>query len=78
MQHCSLQGRPLEPAWAVFDFQNSQDGLNDPKGKKYNLQYNDIREDWAIDHIQDQASPYNRKYLNLLVMLNKLRCHAHF
>ena len=24
---------PLAPAYAVFDFQNNQDGLNDPKGK---------------------------------------------
>ena len=34
MQHCSLQGciRPLAPAKAIFDFQNNQDRLNDPKG----------------------------------------------
>ena len=37
MQHCSLWGciRPLAPTLAVFDFQNYQDGLNDPPPKKY-------------------------------------------
>ena len=36
MQHCSLRGciRPRAPALLVFDFQNSQDGLNEPKGNK--------------------------------------------
>ena len=34
MQHCNLRSciRPLAPPLAVFDFQNSQDGLNNPKG----------------------------------------------
>ena len=40
MQHCSLRGctrpHPLahQRRQAVFDFQNNQDGLNDPKGNK--------------------------------------------
>ena len=36
MQHCSLRGciRPLALAYAVFDFQNKQDGLNDSKENK--------------------------------------------
>ena len=44
MQHCSLPScmRPLAPASAIFDFQNNQDGLNDPKEIKYNLHYDDV------------------------------------
>ena len=48
MQHCSLRGciRPLAPALAVFDFQNNQDGLNDPEEIKYNLHYDYVRGDF--------------------------------
>ena len=45
MKHCSLRScirTPLPPAYAVFDFQNSQNGLNDPKEIKYNLYYDDV------------------------------------
>ena len=36
LQHSSLRGciRALAPDKAVFDFQNYQDGLNDPIGNK--------------------------------------------
>ena len=40
IQLCSLLGyiRPLSSAFAVFDFQNNQIGLNDPNGNK-NIMY---------------------------------------
>ena len=50
VQHCSLRGciRPLAPAKAVFEFQNNQHGLSDPKRNTIysNLHYDDIRGDF--------------------------------
>ena len=45
---------PPSAGLALFDFQNNQDWLNDPKGNKmYNLHYDDVRGDLLHDTTPD-------------------------
>ena len=90
MQHCSLRGcirtptlpapphppHPLAPAYAVFGFQNKQDGLNDPKGN-YNLHYDDVRGDvfWPLQGTTPATLEKNKSQKGLPLEIKNTQNH---